>query len=160
MYYIIECDTNMTVKARFSLCRGVGTYGYIHGYLIDWTPPIFGRYINPVPINWKGRLGFLPINIFDIPMPLPCIQYSVWPKPGFGIGNQNRGLISVSEPKYFFFWNRNFFFQHFLICLKINPYLQRSSKNISNLAANLVFGDLLWRKKYPTLKENYFNIGN
>ena len=115
MYYIIECDTNMTVKARFSLCRGAGTYGYIHGYLIDWTPPIFGRYINPIPINWKGRLGFLPINIFDIPMPLPCIQYSVWPKPGFGIGNQNRGLISVSEPNFFFFLKPKLFFSIFIL---------------------------------------------
>ena len=33
---------------------------------------------------------------------------SVWPKPGFGIGNRNQDLISVSEP--FFFSSSNFLF--------------------------------------------------
>ena len=30
------------------------------------------------------------------------ILCSVWPKPGFGIGNRNQSPISVSEPKFFF----------------------------------------------------------
>ena len=37
-----------------ALCTGalehMGKWG------LDWTPPIFGRSINPIPINWRGRL--------------------------------------------------------------------------------------------------------
>ena len=34
--------------------------------------------------------------------PVSMVSISIRPKLGFGIGNQNQGLISVSEPKVFF----------------------------------------------------------
>ena len=53
------------------------------------------------------------------------------PKPGFGIGNQNFSA-SVSEPKFFFLTPKLGGIE-VSISLKINPDLQKSSKNISNL---------------------------
>ena len=64
-----------------------------------------------------------------------ALLFSVRPKPGFGIGNRNQSLNSVSKP--IFFRNRNFQFQIFFmfptsfLCiwifksLKINPDLQK-----------------------------------
>ena len=42
-----------------------------------------------------------------------ALLFSVRPKPGFGIGNRNQSLNSVSKP--IFFRNRNFQFQIFFM---------------------------------------------
>ena len=83
-------------------------------------------------------------------------QLSVQPKPGFGIGNQNQGPISVSvsEPKLFFqkpkflifkifFWRYGFIFK------LIKTYIPPKVENIRNIKKN-------WKQNKTKTKEIRF----